>query len=876
MKLTEGARIGPYEVVAPLGEGGMGEVWRARDTKLGRDVALKVLPPSFAEDPERLARFQREAQVLASLNHPCIGSIYGLEDAGGGPVLVLEIIEGPTLADRISQGPIPVMEAISLAAKIADALEYAHERGIVHRDLKPANVKMTPDGAVKVLDFGLAKAIAGEMAAGGPTSTPTMMATVTSAGTAAGLILGTAAYMSPEQARGKPVDRRADIWSFGCLLFELLTGKRLFEGETVSDTIAAVLTRDPHWGALPSNTPESTRRLLERCLDRDPKQRLRDAGEARIALENPGAAIPRSSTPSRSGRAWIPVTVAAIALLAGLGLARVIFPPSTTAERLARLTLEAPAGTAFEYAPVVSPDGTKIAFSARDADGQVRIYLRPLATFETVALAGTENASQLFWSPDSDSIGFCDATSLKTLDLSSGLVRSIASCSDSFRGGTWGSDGTILYAPSSNSAISAVPAAGGASKELTTLGENVPDYSHRFPAFLPDGKRFVFLGWSNAADAPEDALGLFVGDLGGGSVRRISAERSNAAIVENGNGTRLLFARQGTLLAVPFDTESLAIRGGEEILDTNVGSSEGSGYGAFSATRHGDLVTLPVAGIAASVPGWTDRTGSDQGEVSVPAIYSGFAFSPDGTRVAAEVVDQRRGWTDLWVIDLDREFSTRLTSGPFSRWRPVWRPDGKALGFTSEVTGRAQPYWIPNDGSARESVLVETPNRDTLGAWSPDGDWIVLVRVDAHAELWAHYLRSPREIPICQVDGDCDDPAISPDGRWIAFTSDVSGRSEIYVRSFPEPRGQVQISNGGGSRPHWRKDGGEILYRDPEGWVVAVDVSDAAGSRYGAPKRLFRMAPRTLIAPEPDHRRLLNAMREMGAGTSARVILGLR
>jgi Tol biopolymer transport system component len=879
VSVASGQSLAHYLLVGKIGVGGMGEVWRAADTTLRRDVAIKVLPDALALDAERAARFDREARVLASLNHPGIASIYGFHDAGTRKFIAMELVPGEDLAQRIARGPSPLDEALSIALRISEAVEYAHERGVVHRDLKPANVKVALEGAVKVLDFGLAKAISGEAEPGAPTSSPaSVLPTITTGGTAAGIVLGTAAYMSPEQARGRPVDQRADIWAFGCVLYEMLAGRRPFEGETATDTIAAVLTRDPDWSRLPPEVPPEIRRLLRRCLERDPRKRLRDIGEARIVLEGgapEAAADPASAAPPAKARRarLLAGALAAGSVLAASTLALLILRPAPAA-RAVRLALPAPPGWTFQSAPLVSPDGGKVVFAAGDEDGKEQLFRRDLDASEAAPLPGTEGARFPFWSPDGTAVEFCDGISIKSLDLDGGLVRVFAPCDESFRGGAWAPDGTLLVAPTSNGPILALPSAGGAARPVTPFDANVPDLSHRFPALLPDGRRFLYLAWSNAAQAPDESLGLFVADPRDGSARRVSSERSGAAVIGSGRDAHLLFVRGGSLVAVPFDLSGFRTRGGETILEAGIGILRSSGYASFSATSHGDIVTLPTAGTSSQTPGWVDRTGRDLGFLPDSALYQDLAISQDGSRVAAEVLDSRKGWSDLWVVDVERGISTRLTSGPHSRYGPIWNPDGGALGFTSEATGRNQPYVMPADGSGGERLLAETQHDDALAGWSPDGSWILLRRAAARFELWARSLRDGGETPICRVEGDCDAPSASPDGRWVVFAADHSGRSEICVRSFQGAGGLLQISTAGGADPHRRNDGREILYRDPDGWVVAVTVEAAGPLRYGKPERLARLEPRTMATPAPDHQRLLSVQVETGAAALALVLLG--
>ena len=900
MSLERATRVGHYEITAKLGEGGMGEVYRAHDRKLGRDVAIKVLPATFAADAERLARFEREAKLLASLNHPHIAAIYGVEDSGGVHALVMELVEGPTLAERIAEGPLPIPETLAIARQVAEALEAAHERGVVHRDLKPANVKLSSDGRVKVLDFGLAKAF-DPVTSADPGASPT----ITAMATQHGVILGTAAYMSPEQARGQAVDKRSDIWAFGCLVYEMLTSKRAFDGETVSDTLAAILRGEVDWNALPANTPLALRRLLAHCLEKDRRKRLHDIGDARFELEEAATegAIPlaaRAGAPARQ-RPWavLAVTAAVLALGAGYLLARWLAPAPSPARGTLRLLLPAPEGMTFHDVPVISPDGRKVAFVARTAAERLAVYVSGLDGVATPPLAEINpsldpTGSRPFWAPDSRAIGFCDGDKLRVADLAGSALRTLADCERTYRGGDWGADDTIVFAPSSNSALFAVPAAGGEAKAATPFDNKIPDLSHRFPHFLPGGRRFLYLAWSNAADVAEESVGIFVGDLKTGASRRLSDVRTNAALVGDGRHARLLLHRERGLVALDFDSEALTLGGGEVLVERELQWFANGGYAYFSANASGDVLILPPQGQQVSILNMIDRHGTDQSQVSVPAIYVDYTVSPDARQVAAAVFDAERGVSDIWVIDLARQVSTRLTQGRGSHFDPVWHPDGRTIGFTTEeVTGMAQPFAVAADGSAPPRRLAETGKRDTLSAFSPDGEWLLLTR-DQEAgsagqhiqrggiatkpvEIWARSLRDGREVAVCRVaNGDCADGIFSPDGRFVAFTSNFSGREEIYVRPFLSDGAQVQISSAGGTSPYWSADGSEIVYRDPEGWIVSVQVSTAPQLQVQPARRLVLSASHSVLAPFPDHSHFFHADRSVGGATLARAILDWR
>jgi eukaryotic-like serine/threonine-protein kinase len=887
--LSAGSRLGPYEILAPLGAGGMGEVWRALDTRLGRDVALKLLPLAVINDPERLARFEREAHVLASLNHPHIAAIYGVEDSAGTKALVLELVEGETLAERIDRGALSIDETVTAARQIASALEAAHEKGVVHRDLKPQNVKLSPDGQVKVLDFGLAKALdSAAPSASAPSTSPALMnsPTLTSAGTQLGVILGTAAYMAPEQARGGPVDKRADVFAFGCVVYEMLTGRRAFSGETVSDTLAAVLRGEADWSALPAETPAALRRLLERCLEKDRKRRLRDLGDAGLELEPASLAATAglAASPGRQSRswAWLARGIAAGALVA-LALSRILLQAPAPGRGPVRLLLAAPAGSTFHDAPAVSPDGRQIAFLTRDAGGKLSRQVRGVGGSEGTPLAAFEGeidttGNHPGWSPDSSALAFCDGKRVRVAELIGGAVRALADCTPSARGVSWGSAG-ILYAPSSDSALFLVEPQGGAARAVSPFDDKVPDLSHRFPSFLPDGRRYLYLAWSNAAGAPADHLGVFLGDLRSGSASKVSDLRSNVVPVGEGAQARLLFQRDGKLVASGFDPSRGAITAGETVVESAVEWFANGGYAYFTVNARGDLMSLPPQSHQMSVLSVLDRFGADQGQVDIPAMYTSLAVSPDGKRLAATVTDLEHGLDDVWVIDVERKISTRLTRGPDTHYDLVWRPDGQAIAYGHEATGMIQPYVIPADGSTPETPLITTTQSDAPAAFSSDGVWLVLERNVAgrRSELWAHSLRDGHEVALCRFPAaSCTDAALSPDGRALAYVSDFSGRAEVYVRPFLAEGPQLQISNGGGREPLWRADSGEINFRDTEGWMVAATVSTQPQLQVQPAERLFLVSNTTVIAPSVDHGRYFISGRSAGGATLAHATLDWR
>ena len=844
-----GQRLGPYEITTKLGEGGMGEVYRATDTKLKRDVAIKVLPAAFTEDRERLARFEREAQLLAQLHHPNIASIFGLEESGGIRALVMELVEGPTLAERLESGPLPLTECLSFSSQIAQALEEAHEKGIVHRDLKPQNIKASSEGKVKVLDFGLAKAmdpLAGSAAAAELARSPTLTAVH---GTGLGVILGTAPYMAPEQARGMQVDKRADIWAFGVVLYEMLSGRRAFQGEQVSDVLAAVLRQEIDWSALPSGMPPRLRRLLERCLDRDVKQRLRDIGEARVEIEGIESGAPESAVGGAKQRrerlAWVAIAVVSTLALA-LGVrywaSRGAAPEARQAVRLAFLPPDgviADEGT-FDAA-VVSPDGQMLVFTGRAPGGKRRLWLRSLASMEAQALPDTDDAMEPFWSPDSRSIGFGAGGKLKRVDLAGGNAQVLADAAR-LSGGAWSRDGVIVYSPDYNAGLYRVPAKGGERKLLGRPDLALGEVAFNNPGFLPDGRRYYFRV-QLASGGPSRYL---VAALDADEVSPLLEEVSTALFAPP---HWLLFVKNEALSAQRLDLETLAPRG-EPVLITG-GLVTGAGFNAsrYSVSDNGVLVLrLPRAHLYRLV--WFDRSGRRLGAVGalseIAITPETPQLSPDGKRVAIQRPDPVSRNQDLWAIDLERGSETRLTTDPGFDQLPVWAPDSRTVYFTRRGLLR-----VSANGSGEERLVDGTFFAKDV---SPDGKVLIFtVRGETtRADIWALPLTGERKpFPLLEEPFSEFEPRISPDGRWLAYNSEVTGRDEIYVRPLSadwklgEP---TQVSTSGGIHPRWRRDGKELFYVSApdntlESRLMAVAVrSSRATFEVGAPTALFEVA----------------------------------
>ncbi len=861
MRLSAGQRLGPYELLSPLGAGGMGEVYRARDTKLGRDVAIKVLTVEVAQDPERLARFGREAHLLAALNHPNIAAIHGLEEEGAQPFLVLELVEGEDLAVRLKRGPIPVDEALEIAKQIAEALEDAHAKGIVHRDLKPANVKLTSDGKVKVLDFGLAKAYAGDTGTGASSADLSQSPTLARSGTLAGVILGTAAYMPPEQASGKTVDKRADIWAFGVVLFEMLTGRALFTGETVSEILASVIKEEPSWERLPADCPPAIAKLLRRCLRKRPRERLQDIGDARLELSDvlagvpedlesatPGTAVPRAAERRRIRERWAWAAVALVSSGLAALLALLHFAQVPAVRPAAHFVIEMPDGVSFSgFDPLaISPDGRFLAFTARPPNGnQSLLWIRPLESPAARPVPGTEGAESPFWSPDSGSVAFFAGPELKRIILSGGAAQKVCPLPlTGIAGGTWSPSGTIVFASGGSSAsrLFAVAANGGEAKPLTTLDQSRGETGHTMPWFLPDGRRFLFMVGS---PRPESG-GLHAASLDSpGERRRILAQGGRFEYAPPG---RLLFVRENTLLAQSFDWKRLEAKGEAVPVAQSVDSfAYVPSWGWFSASAGGVLAYM-ARGESNHQLAWLDRKGGRLGNVGKPAAYGQIVLSPDERRVAVEIPDAE-GNNDIWLIELARAVASRLTFDPASEMDPVWSPDGRELVFARDRNGRRDIVRKSLSANETESLLLESPVDVYVKSWSGDGRFLVYVTNDAGKEAtWALPLKGGgKPEPLLNTGFRIDQPQVSPDGRWLAYISEESGRWEVYVQPFRRAGEKLRVSPEGGGQPKWRGDGKELFYLSTDGRLMAVDVRPGeARIEVGLPTALFeagRFAP---------------------------------
>jgi serine/threonine-protein kinase len=853
-----GRRIGTFEFRSLIGRGGMGEVYRAHDTKLGRDVAIKVLPHAFTAEPNRVASLEREARVVAALNHPHIAAIHGLEDSDGIHGLVLELVEGQTLAQKLAEAAesstpgLRLKEALSIARQIAGALEAAHEKGITHRDLKPGNVKVTPDGAVKLLDFGIAKVVTGD----GPGLDFTQSQTVTAA-TRAGLIAGTVGYMSPEQARGKPVDKRTDIWAFGCVLFEMLSGNMAFEGDTVTDTIAAILERDPDWSTLPADTPRAVRRLMQRCLEKDPKQRLRDIGDARIEIEQiiqaPNADLDADVAAHQSRtwrrRAQLAVAVGAVAALSAAGLAVQALSRDSAAAadtRVVRMTVDLPEnqtiGPEFNSKIALSPDGTRLAFTPLPGP----VYIRRLNGLDNQPLEITKSpgfrGAPLF-SPDGASISFIGGNSIFAwarpflkASLAGGAPTKLVEY-DSFHRGDWATDGWIYWTSSYPGGIVRIRDSGGEIEPVTEIDAKKGERSHRFADLLPGGRAIIYTAGSEGMSSYNDAR-IELWDLTTRQKKTLIDGGTSAVYSASGH---IVYARQGKLFAAAFDLQRLEVTGPPiEVLD-GVMMSGNTGAAEFSLSDRGDLAYVPGAADGGNrTLVWVDRSGKAETLPLPPASYLYPRISPDGRTMAVEIEGPNH---DFYFYDFSRTVLSKVTTDGLSH-APVWSPDGKQVAFRSWQAGGMTMWLMPGDRSAPPTRLDPSGARQSPLSFSPDGRFLTFDQKDPQTRDDVMVLplggdQPPRPVANSRfLEGS---GKFSPDGRWIAYSSTESGQPEIYVQAFPGPGLKLQISNKGGTDPVWRRGGGELYYRSDDK-MMAVSVTTSPEFKASAPRLLWEGA----------------------------------
>jgi len=848
------SRIGPYTVEREIGRGGMGVVYLGRDPRLSREVAIKMLPELFSQDPERVQRFEREARLLASLSHPNIAGIHGLEEQEGRRYLVLEYVPGPTLAERIAQGPLPVDDVADVCRQIAAALDAAHESGVIHRDLKPGNVKITPTGEVKVLDFGLAKgaATAGGVSASDLSQSPTMAVTATGAG----VILGTAAYMSPEQARGKVVDRRTDIWSFGCVLYECLTGRRAFEGETVSDMIALILQGEPDWKALPEATPPRVRALLERCLEKDAKKRLRDIGEARLMLEHPhepisgiGDVAASRATGRRPALAW---ALAALFAVTSLALAWRMMAGAPPAAPVTRLSLIAPDGLRQDREPAfasLSPDGRTIAFSGFDSSGTPALWIQRLDETVAHALPGTERSVIPAWSPDGASIAFANDEKLMRLDLRGGAPQPLADARSGGRGISWGSRGMIVYAAGGEGPLYAVDANGGPSAQVTTLDST--ETAHRFPEFLPDGEHFLY-----AALPPRDSgYGIYVGSTDGRTREFLMSCDGVPRYAEPG---WLVYTRDGRVLAQRFDAGRRTLGKPIMKLVDQPANTDYLGASRVIVSREGPIA-YQTGGRLNTELVVLDRQGRRLRTINAPpGRYTWVRVSPDETRLAA-VREASPIESDLWVIDLDGGGAQRLSSAGGRVDNPTWSPDGTRLAYTTPVDGHLEIVTQSASGGPVQVLRSPAATLKYPTSWYPDGRSLMTYVLSEKTgwDLWILAADGKGE-PQLLAGSPYDEyyGAISPDGRWVSLVSVETGRPQLYVQPFPGPGRRTLVSNTAGGPHQWAGDSRRIRFVTDTGASVAyLSFDDGV--------RVERIAP-FWTGPLSDDMRRIAADREPG------------
>jgi Tol biopolymer transport system component len=847
MAIAPGTRLGPYEITGPLGAGGMGEVYRARDTRLGRDVAVKVLPQHLSTSPDLRARFEREARAVSALNHPHICTLHDIGREGDTDYLVMELVEGETLAARLEKGPLPTEALLKTAIEVAGALDRAHRSGIIHRDLKPGNIMLTKGGA-KLMDFGLARAA-------GPTAGPAGSAlsqtpTVSHPLTAEGTIVGTFQYMAPEQIEGAEADARTDLFAFGAVLYEMATGKKAFAGRSQASLLAAILKEEPRAiSEVQPMSPPALDRVVRRCLAKDPDERWQSARDVVHELEwirdaGSQAGVPAQVAARRKSRerlGWITALAAVVLAAAGIVLAPRLLPRQRMA-KVVRFSIAPPenltlgGGNGTPSNSVISPDGRMLVFAPGDSAGTTRLWVRPMESLAAREIPGTEGAAYPFWSPDGRSIGFFADGKLKRVPVDGGRPQVLCDA-NSGRGGTWSREGVILFSPASQAPLSRVPASGGDVVQVTTLDTARKEIAHRWPRFLPDGRHFLYL----TLPERDGQFDNFVGSLDGKPARLVA--RSDRAAVYAPPGY-LLVVRNETLLAQRFDAASGATRGEPVSLGELPDAGGNLGEPNASVSDDGVLVWQSVVPVVAHLV-WLDRSGKEVGTVTMtPGPYSGVTPSPDGRRAILLRPDPQTA-TDMWLVELDRGTTTRFTSEPGNEFFPVWSPDGSRLAFASNRNGPYDIYARPVTGSGQEEVLCRSGQlKKWPTTWSPDGRSIVFTGSSPKTgdDLWILPLDGDRKpVPYLNSRFNENNGAISPDGRWLAYTSDETGRNEVYVQPFPTPGAKSQVSTDGGDGARWSRDGRQLFFATVDGKIMGSDIQAGAEFQASVPRILFRL-----------------------------------
>jgi serine/threonine protein kinase len=879
--MRSGDRLGHYEIISQLGAGGMGEVYRARDTRLAREVAIKILPAEFSNKQDRLQRFEQEARSSSALNHPNIIAVFDIGSENGISYIAMEFVDGKTLRELLNEGRIALRRTVSIAAQFADGLSKAHTAGIIHRDLKPENLMISQDNFVKILDFGLAKT--SELPSMGGSVLPTL------AKTGEGTILGTVGYMSPEQASGKPVDFRSDQFSFGSILYEMITGKRAFSRNTAVQSLSAIIQEDPESiGSLSPQTPAPIRWIIERCLAKDPEERYASTRDLARELQNVRDHFSDlGSTTEISGSApavvkhlkfnwrvaipWILFSI--IGILLALQLFKSQPVPKTILNPRNVEILIPPGHILAQEAPLTfAPDGSAIVFgTTRPAMRGAQLWLRKLDGFETVPLAGTQGASHPFWSPDSKSIAFSvdEEAVLKRMDLESRSIQVICKTTPSglriagfARGGSWGPDGTILFTSNSNAPIQRVPASGGEPVDVTKLDPSILDGSHRYPIFLPDGKHFIFTLWSNHAETATKRGGIYLASIQKGIIKKLTSDTSEAALAGN---NQLLVCRNQVLVALSIDLQNYQIVGEGKQIVSNPLFYPASGALAASASRNGDLAFAVGAGYETVPLSWMDNTGTIIGAFGHQRLaIENIVLSPQGTLFAAQIFG--RGGAEIWIGDSKREVLSRLSRGGSDSTYPAWSPDESRIAFAGQLEGIISTLVQPADGSSPPQILVTAKDRVYLPtSWSYDGKYLLMDsnKKGLHGEIWLYDFSEKKLRPVlADASVSVDSGTLSPDGHWLAYVSDESGNKEIVVRPFPALDRKWQLSMAGGTAPHWRNDGREIIFTATDQSIQSVKLEVKENNlEAAAPVLLFASKlPIMAMSPSSDHKRFLAAI----------------